>query len=71
MRNGDRPTWGHRADGVGLAGGAAVALAEKGGLYPNASASRADGGFGAERFANVVPGFHVRAANQVDAIGHG
>ena len=32
LRNGDRPTWGHRADGVGLAGGAAVALAEKNGL---------------------------------------
>ena len=29
LRNGDRPTWGHRADGGGLAGGAAVALAEK------------------------------------------
>ena len=29
LRNGDRPTWGRRADGGGLAGGAAVALAEK------------------------------------------
>ena len=28
LRNGDRPTWGRRADGGGLAGGAAVALAE-------------------------------------------
>ena len=34
LRNGDRPTWGRRADGGGLAGGAAVALAEKSGLYP-------------------------------------
>ena len=34
LRNGDRPAWGRRADGGGLAGGAAVALAEKNGLYP-------------------------------------
>ena len=28
LRNGDLPAWGRRADGGGLAGGAAVALAE-------------------------------------------
>jgi hypothetical protein len=28
LRNGDLPAWGRRVDGVGLAGGAAVALAE-------------------------------------------
>jgi hypothetical protein len=34
LRNDDLPAWGRRADGDGLAGGAAVALAEKRGLYP-------------------------------------
>jgi hypothetical protein len=29
LAEGDLPAWGRRADGVGLAGGAAVALAEK------------------------------------------
>lgn len=28
LRNGDRPAWGRRMDGVGRAGGAAVALAK-------------------------------------------
>ena len=33
LRNGDLPTWGRRAEGGGLAGGAAVALAENLRLY--------------------------------------
>ena len=35
LRNGDLPAWGRRAEGGGLAGGAAVALAENPLFYLN------------------------------------